>query len=359
MLVTPIRPRGARFPGRYIQAPGLIARLGQEAAPLGTRALAILDGRLADQLETMVQDGAGPIGITTLSHGGECSETEIERGVAAGQTAGADLVIGVGGGKTLDTAKAVAHQLGAATVIVPTIAASDAPCSALAVVYREDGTVAYDLFLPRNPDLVLVDTAIIAQAPARFLAAGIGDALATYYEAESSRRASAPNCWGTLGASVAFRIAEACRDTIFEYGPHALEECDAGTPGEALEKVVEANILLSGAGFESGGVAAAHAIHHGLCELHDVHDHLHGEKVAIGVLASLLIHGDRAEFERVRAFCKAVRLPIQLADIGIQDPTDEKLRIVAERACRPGEIMHNEPITVTPDMVVAALKELR
>lgn len=359
MLVTPIIPRGARFPGRYIQAPGLISRLGQEAASLGTRALAILDGRLADRLEKLVQDGAGPIEITTLHHGGECSEAEIERGVAAGQSAGVDLVIGVGGGKTLDTAKAVAHRLGASTVIVPTIAASDAPCSALAVVYREDGTVAYDLFLPRNPDLVLVDTAIIARAPARFLAAGIGDALATYYEAESSRRANAPNCWGTLGASVAFRIAEACRETIFEYGPRALKECDAGAPGEALEKVVEANILLSGAGFESGGVAAAHAIHHGLCELHDVHDYLHGEKVAIGVLASLLIHGDRPEFEWVRAFCGTVRLPVRLADIGIHDPTDEKLRIIAERACRPGEIMHNEPITVTPDMVVAALKELR
>ncbi|KAJ0335943.1 hypothetical protein COL154_014382, partial [Colletotrichum chrysophilum] len=126
----------------------------------------------------------------------------------------------------------------------------------------------------------------------------------------------------------------------------------------AFEKVVEANILLSGAGFESGGVAGAHAIHHGLCELHDVHDYLHGEKVAIGVLGTLLIHGDRQEYARVRDYCRTVRLPTRLADIGIRDVTEDKLRIIAERACRPGEIMHNEPIRVTPDMVVAALREL-
>lgn len=129
-------------------------------------------------------------------------------------------------------------------------------------------------------------------------------------------------------------------------------------PGPALERVVEANILLSGIGFESGGVAAAHAIHHGLCDLDDVHHHLHGEKVAIGVLAGLLLHGDHAEFRRVREFCRAVRLPVRLADIGIAQITPEKLRIVAERACRAGEIIHNEPMPVTPAMVVAALTDL-
>jgi glycerol dehydrogenase len=160
------------------------------------------------------------------------------------------------------------------------------------------------------------------------------------------------------GVSLAYEIARFCRDTIFEHGEKALAECDAKTAGPALERVVEANILLSGIGFESGGVAAAHAIHHGLCELEDVHHHLHGEKVAIGVLAGLKLHGADEEFERVRAFCRAVRLPTRLADIGIAEVTEEKLAIVARRACRPGEIIHNEPMPVTEDMVVAALKTL-
>lgn len=350
---------GARFPGRYIQAAGLIARLRAESKCFGTKALCLIDGNVAGSLEDRVRAGADGLSLTLLVHGGECSEAEIARAVEAGKASGAELVIGIGGGKALDTSKVVAFRLGnLPTVIVPTIAASDAPCSALAVVYREDHSVDYDYFLPRNPDLVLVDSQIIAEAPVRFLAAGIGDALATWYEAESSRKADAPNCWGTHGSPLAFEVARFCRDTIFEHGAKALEECDANTAGPSFEKVVEANILLSGAGFESGGVAGAHAIHHGLCELHDVHHHLHGEKVAIGVLATLLVHGDKAEYERVRAYCKTVRLPTRLSDIGISEVTDEKLRKVAERACRPGEIMENEPIKITPDTVVAALKQL-
>jgi glycerol dehydrogenase len=145
---------------------------------------------------------------------------------------------------------------------------------------------------------------------------------------------------------------------IVEFGAAALAECDAKTAGLALERVVEANILLSGIGFESGGVAAAHAIHHALCELDDVHHHLHGEKVAIGVLAGLLLHGRRDEFEEVRVFCASVRLPVRLGDIGIAGVTSEKLAIVARRACRAGEIIHNEPVPVTEAMVIAALEAL-
>lgn len=160
------------------------------------------------------------------------------------------------------------------------------------------------------------------------------------------------------GASLAFEVARFCRDTIFEYGAAALADCDAKAAGPALERVVEANILLSGIGFESGGVAAAHAIHHGLCELEDVHGYLHGEKVAIGVLAGLKLHGLEDEFQKVLEFCHLVRLPKSLADIGIVEPTDDKLAVIARRACRKGEIIHNEPIAITEDMVIAALKTL-
>jgi glycerol dehydrogenase len=351
---------GARFPGRYLQGPGILSLLGKEAATFGKTAICVVDRGIHDSLGPAVEAACvDTIKATLIRHGGECSESEIARVEAIGAETGAEMVIGIGGGKALDTAKAAAYRLGRPSVIVPTIAASDAPCSALAVIYHDDGKVAYDFFFPRNPDLVLVDTAIIARAPARFLSAGIGDALATFYEAEACRLSGANNCMRTRGAAIAYEVARMCRDTVLEHGVAALAECAAGAPGPALERVVEANILLSGVGFESGGVAGAHAIHHGLCELDDVHHHLHGEKVAIGVLAELILQGaSPEEFERLRDFCVAVKLPVRLADIGIADATEDKLRIVAERACRPGEIMHNEATPMTADKVVEALRAL-
>ncbi|MBB3966141.1 glycerol dehydrogenase [Rhizobium metallidurans] len=360
MLVTAdIKPRGARFPGRYIQAAGAIGLLGQEAQAYGKRAVALLDRGVFGMLEKSVSDAFdGQADVEIVRHGGECSESEIASLVARARTVGADVIIGVGGGKALDTAKAAARDLGLPVIVAPTIAASDAPCSALAVVYNDDGTVAYDSFLPANPNLVLVDTVLIAAAPARFLAAGIGDALATWYEADACRQSGAFNCMRMPGLPLAFEVARFCRETILEFGAAALSECDAKTAGPAIERVVEANILLSGIGFESGGVAAAHAIHHGLCELEDVHHHLHGEKVAIGVLAGLKIQGRHDEFARVRDYCQSVRLPTRLADIGIAEASQEKLEIVARRACRAGEIIHNEPMPVTEAMVIGALAAL-
>lgn len=344
---------GIRFPGRYIQGPGAMDQLGRFSQDISPSALAIVDPFVDD----LVQD---QLDFATLRerHGGDCTDAEIARLAKLAQQAGCTQIIGLGGGKVVDTAKAVAEQLDLPTLIVPTIAASDAPCSALAVVYGEDGKVDRDLFLKRGPELVLVDTQMIANAPARFLAAGIGDALATWFEAESCRQSGAVNCLGLTGTGLAYMVARNCFDTISQHGPQAMLDCAADSVTSTLENVIEANILMSCIGFESGGVATAHVIHHGLCELDEVHHALHGEKVAIGVLAGLLMQDRKAEFKQILAFCDVIGLPTKLAHIGIDAPTDDMLSRVARRACRPGEITHNEPFPVTETMVRDALSAL-
>ena len=124
----------------------------------------------------------------------------------------------------------------------------------------------------------------------------------------------------------------------------------------ALERLVEANTLLSGLGFESSGLAAAHAVHNGLTAARDTHPYFHGEKVAFGLLVQLVLEGaSRPTVEEVLGFSSDVGLPITLADIGLANVTRDGLTPIAVRATAPGETIHNEPFEVTPEMVADAI----
>lgn len=341
----------AAFPGRYVQGPDALTRLADELGRYGEKKLAIVDNAVRDRVARAVGDGLELIGVDAA-----CTWVTIETARALIRERGAQAVAGIGGGKVIDTARAAAFYERTAFASVPTIVASDAPTSSLAVVYGEDGVVDRDLFVSRNPDLVLVDTALVVEAPVRFLIAGIGDALSTYFEARSARQSGAANMVGGQSTGLAFSIATRCYQVIRQHGPMAVQHCAEGILSSSIEEVVEANVLLSGLGFESSGVAAAHAIHHGLTTITGTHRFLHGEKVAIGVLASLFLsRTDVAEVDEVFSFCAAVGLPVRPSDIGVDLSDTAVLRGCAERACRPGEIIHNEPFAVTPDMVIRAL----
>jgi glycerol dehydrogenase len=257
-------------------------------------------------------------GATVIKFNGEVSPGEITRVAGAARETAADAIVGVGGGKTLDTAKAVAHPAGLSLVVVPTIASTDAPTSALSVVYDDDGAFLEYRFFGRNPDAVLVDTAIIAQAPVRLLVAGIGDGLSTFFEADASSTTRKPTMAGGPPLLAATTLARLCYDTLLADGEAARHACELGVVTPALDRVVEANTLLSGLGFESGGLAAAHAIHNGLTVLHETHDYWHGEKVAFGVIALLVLEGRQQQLiNEVVDFCLRVGLPVTLGDIGV------------------------------------------
>jgi glycerol dehydrogenase len=344
------------FPGRYVQGAGALRSLREEIGRLGKKALAVVDSSVDKIVAPYLKSGDG---VTFLCNEfcGECCDPEIERLATIARKENCDVIIGVGGGKALDTAKAVGFTMHKPVAIVPTLASTDAPCSALSVIYKPTGEFARYLVLPRNPEVVLVDTAIICKAPVRFLVSGMGDALSTWFEAEDCQIKHAGNMTGRVGSMSAYALAKLCYDTLLNYGTAAKLACEAGVVTPALEHVVEANTLLSGLGFESGGLSGAHAIHNGLTILPETHHFWHGEKVAIGTLALLMLT-DRppSVIKEAFDFCEAVGLPITLEQIGLKNITDKQLMDVATAACAPGETIHNAPTEVTPKRVFAAIK---
>lgn len=345
-------------PSKYIQGEGELYNLGACVNDFGNTALLVASGddqkRVQEYLDKALK--LNPFEIVYGEFNAECTRKEINRLRSICNDRSCDVIIGLGGGKALDTAKAISHFEKKPVIVVPTIAATDAPCSSLAVIYTEQGEFEEYMFFKKNPDMVLVDTGIIANAPVRFLVAGMGDALATYFEARSCARAYSDNIPGGKSTKAALAIAKLCYETLLEDSAKAKAAVESKVVTQALENIIETNILLSGLGFESSGLSAAHAVHNGLTVLEETHKYYHGEKVAFGVIIHLILeNAPKSELDEVLAYCRAMGLPTCLKDLGIQNAGRERLMEVAKLACADGDTMHNMPFEVTPETVFGAI----
>jgi len=341
-------------PGKYVQGKGEIANLKKHVDALGKTPFVLVSPSGMERVAAPIRAAFGAQALHFETFRGECSKNEVTR--LMGLMGESDVIVGVGGGKILDTAKAVGFYTRKPTVIVPTIASTDAPCSALSVLYTDEGVFDQYLFLPSNPNLVLVDTDIVSAAPARLLVSGMGDALATYFEARATAASGSATCAGGKVTKAALSLARLCYDTLMEEGLKAKLAVEQKVCTKAVEDVIEANTYLSGIGFESGGLAGAHAIHNGLTVLEACHHMYHGEKVAFGTLAQLVLeNAPIEEMEEVIDFCLSVGLPVTLADIGVENPSKEDLMKVARATCAEGESIYNMPMEITVDAVYAAL----
>lgn len=346
-------------PGRYVQGRNATESLGEQLLACGLKGpLLILYDPVARFLKPTwecVLPAAG-FDFKVSEFGGECTVEEIDSLAASAKESGTATIIGVGGGKCLDTARAAADLLGLSVVNCPTAASSDAPCSAASVVYTADGTFDQFRTYKTHPALVLMDTSVIMKAPKRLLISGMGDALATYFEARSSCEAYSDNILGGRALTTGLALAELCYRTLLADGVAAVAAVEAGAITPAFERIVEANTLLSGLGFESGGLCVAHAVHNGVTAAPGSHAFLHGEKVSFGNLTMLVLEGrPDQEINQVLDFCVAVGLPITLKQIGVDASNRDLLLKCAERACAPTETSHSEPFKVTPGPVLDAM----
>ncbi|MCD8100425.1 MAG: glycerol dehydrogenase [Oscillospiraceae bacterium] len=343
-------------PSKYIQQAGIISEIGAYTAVLGKSALVVMTSNNALRIGKEIRCSLEKYGCRCIfaDFSGDTTQAEIERIASYCTKESCDVIIGAGGGQALDTARAAANMLDKRLLIFPTVASNDAPCSAIAVIHNESGQVVEVRELKHNPDVVLVDTEIIAKAPARFLVSGIGDALATWYEARACAEKGIKTHAGGCTGRAALALAQLCRDTLFELGVQAIESVRRGEVTEAVEEVVHAAIYLSGFGFENGGVAASHAVNDGFTALPQAAKLLHGELVGFGILIQLELENNHREKKKVCDFMRKIGLPTSLQELGLKDLTEDELQKVSETACG-ALVMKNMPFEVMPNDIFAAI----
>ncbi|MBW4443116.1 MAG: iron-containing alcohol dehydrogenase family protein [Plectolyngbya sp. WJT66-NPBG17] len=346
-------------PAQVVRGFHAIEQVGGQIARLGTRPLMVGGERSLNVVKSRLKSVFKSHSLTAAkaSYGKDCSETtlaNLQKAVADHQ---ADLIIGVGGGKALDTAKLLAYQCKLPIVTIPTSAATCAAWTALSNIYSEQHAFLYDVGLARCPDLLVLDYDLVATAPERTLIAGIGDAIAKWYEASISSGHSDKTL---LIAAV--QQARVLRDILFQKSEAALKN----PLGSEWQEVVDASVLMAGVIGGIGGAqcrtVAAHAVHNGLTHLLESHHALHGEKVAFGILVQLrleeMVQGNQlaaSSRQQLLKFYEQIGLPKTLAELGLGEVSIAQLQYAAEVACNDASDIHRLPFLVVPSQLMAAM----
>lgn len=337
-------------------------KIGKICRPYGTKAV-IIGGKKAmhaasEKIKKSAAEGGIDI-IDALWFGTDCTYGNIERLRAERAYAEADMVFAVGGGKAMDTCKCLCTQDDKPVFTFPTIASNCSGCTTVSVMYNDDGTFLKPHFYLNPPNHAFIDTQILAEAPERYLWAGIGDTYTKYYESTISSRNEQLQHFTALGVNV----SRMCLDPLVQYGPKGLDDNRKHSATYEFEQTVLAVIVTTAIAsifltrdftpdYNSG---LAHAVFYALTTYPVIeHEHLHGEVVSFGALLALICDGQLEEFEKIFRLNKSLGLPTSLSDIGI---SSEEFDEAIDRIPDLGDLAHY-PYRVTRPMLEDALQVL-
>lgn len=336
----------------YADIPMVCEKYGTKAVIIGgKRALAAA----ADLIKDAVRDSK--INITgVFEYGGEACREYIDELNSHQEVIDADMIFACGGGKAIDTCKVLSQESHRPFFTFPTIASTCASCTSLGIIYHPDGSLREYSFQEKPAEWIFINTQVIANAPEKYLWAGIGDTMAKFYECTTSARGDELDHSTSMGV----QISNLCAKPLVKYGVQALEECRNHTPGKALEEVILGIIVSTGFVSNLVGIdlntGLAHACYNGftVCKSTEEHGHLHGEIVAYCILILLKVDHQEEEFEKIYHFSKNMGFPTKLADI---HATLDDMDAVITKALS-GIDVRKWPYEVTPDMILDAVKEI-
>ncbi len=349
--------------GRYYQGPDAIKILPSVIKKEGNRAFILIDEFFYDDYKVSLKKRLEDDGISCACYKAErqISDASIERmkQAALALQEEPDIYVGIGGGKTCDAIKCMGDLFKKPVIEIPTALATDAPPTSHSMVYRDDGS-SYVYAHLRSPEYVIVDTTITVNAPWITFSSGLGDALATYYESVAIDAFGHP----TLAGRDKFRrtktgmmIAKLCFDILMENGREALRCAKEHELNKAYEDTAEALTLLSGLGVENTGCSVAHGLEK---YIHEIAGKpiLHGQGVGYGTLVQMLLEQrSEDEFLQVYNWCKAVELPVCMADLGVTTDVDTTISKLAANAIKD-YLINREPFEVTEEKLVNAIRKL-
>ncbi|WP_019240934.1 MULTISPECIES: iron-containing alcohol dehydrogenase family protein [Bacillus] len=347
-------------PSEYILAEGALNLLEKKLLERGLKKVLVVTGKKSWNAAEDYWPEINKVHVSFFHYQGECSLTEIDKVANLVVKQNYEAIIGVGGGKVLDLAKAACNQTHKQAILIPTLASNCAPWTPLSVLYDDDGSfIRYDIY-PVCSSLVLIEPNILLQAPIEMLVAGIGDTLAKWYEADVQMATIANK---PVALEISHYTAKQCKEVLVTYSKEALNAVENESLNEAFIKVVETIIvyagMVGGFGDRYGRIAGAHAIHNGLTVLEETHHALHGDKVAYGILVQLVLEEKWKEIEGLLPFYRELGLPYSLTQLGVKELSENIMAAIAKKATAPEESIHVMPIgTITAGTVQTAIVSL-
>ena len=345
-----------QFYPNYTIGPDAYEEIVKTCIPYGNKAVVIGGERSINaakhKLKKAVEGSSLEItGFFTF--GGEASVENIERLKSIPEVQEANMIFAVGGGKSIDTGKVLAQRTNRTFFTFPTIASTCAACTSLGILYNPDGSLREYSFSQIPSNHIFIDSEIIANAPDKYLWAGIGDSMAKYFESSVSSRGNELNYYQNMGVT----IASMCNEPFLKYGIKALEDCKNNQVTAELEQILLGVIVSTG--FASNllnidlTTGLAHAVYNGFTVIPQIekNQHLHGEIVSYGILILLTVDKQIDELTRIYKFNSEIGFPTKLSQLHCSMEDVDK---IIEKALNGIDVRHY-PYEVTSKMIKEAI----